>query len=188
MTNSIQKRAMMLLSIVIVIAILMPTLTLSSSLKTVIEDRRIDSIGIGDQAQKIVSTFGNRYLVVDEKKAMSAREIKLLDQGDTVVKFTIDDKGHILLIDVYASYGTKEGIGVGSTLSDAQRAYGEGRIGPTDAGYWVTFDKLKGVSFLLNDSDIPKGLRRIPDDVITKAQEREILAIGRARIIAIEIF
>jgi hypothetical protein len=169
--------------------ILMPIMPLSSpSSKRFIDDGRIDSIGIGDQAEKILSAFGNRYLIQDVKAPRSAREIKLLDKGNLVIKFTIDDKGHIILIDVYSSYGTKEGIGVGSTLSDAEKAYGEGRVGPTDVGYWVTFEKLKGIGFLLNDSDIPSELRRIPDDVITKEKERQILGIGRARIVAIQIF
>jgi hypothetical protein len=189
MIDRTQNRAMFFLQIILVAAILIPTSSSSStSLKKFIENGRVESIGIGDQAERIVSIFGSQYLIEDVKAPKSAREIRLLHKGNLVVKFTLNDRGRIFLIDVYSSYGTKEGIGVGSTLSDAEKAYGKSRIAPTDVGYWVTFENLKGIGFLLDDRDIPRELRRIPDDVITKEQEAQILRIGTATIIAIQIF
>jgi len=40
---------------------------------------------------------------------------------------------------------------------------------------------------LLNNNDIPRDLRNIPDDVITNKNETKILSLGKARIVRIRI-
>jgi len=97
-----------------------------------------------------------------------------------------DDK--VFLIDVYALFSTDKNIHPGSILSKLLDTYGKGRINPTDAGYYVFFDEMPGIQFLINSKDIPQALQNIPDDVITEKQEKEILNLKKARISAIQIF
>jgi hypothetical protein len=73
------------------------------------------------------------------------------------------------------------------TLAQAQERYGRGNLDPTDAGYFIWFERKKGILFLLDDRDIPKPLRGIPDDAMTPALERKILRVGNARIVAVRV-
>lgn len=44
------------------------------------------------------------------------------------------------------------------------------------------------MSFLLDNADIPRRLRNIPDDVITEKQEKEILSLKNVKIRGIKIY
>jgi hypothetical protein len=52
----------------------------------------------------------------------------------------------------------------------------------------VYFERSKKLSFLLDNSAIPKRLRNIPDDVFTEDQEKEILRLKHVRIKVIKIY
>lgn len=151
------------------------------------EDGAIESVKIGDSDEKIFSTFKTRYHVSEETDPRQARTITLSRNKKTIATFSIDGEGHIFFIEVRSNYRTVENIGPGSTLSEAIGVYGNGTVSPTDTGYLVTFEKMQNISFLLNNNDIPKDLRNIPDDVFTQDQEKRILDLGKARIIAIQI-
>jgi hypothetical protein len=146
------------------------------------------TVKIGDPVEKILGTFSYPYSINDVRKAKSVRQVHILEKDKTVVLFSIDSKGNVFLIDIYEQCSTKESIGPGSTLDDALKAYGLGMIEPSDMGYYVTFSNLKGIAFLLNDEDIPKELRGIPDDVLTSVEEKKILGMRHIRIVAIQIF
>jgi len=148
----------------------------------------IHGVRVGDPAEKIFSVFKSEYTINDTKGTDSARLITLQLGKKNIAKFTIDTKGKIFLIEVYADYVTQENIGCGSTLSEAISAYGKGKITPTDEGYIIEFQKKQGISFLLDNNDIPKELRNIPDDVFTPEQGKNIMSIGRIRILATQIY
>jgi hypothetical protein len=154
---------------------------------TISRDGAVESVKIGDSAKKIFSTFESRYQVIDVTKPQCARAITLSRDKNTIATFSIDGDGRIFLIDIRGVFRTVENIGHGSTLAEAINLYGGGSVTPTDQGYLVTFEKMKNISFLLSNDDIPKDLRNIPDDVFTPDQEKRILGLGKARIIAIQI-
>lgn len=154
----------------------------------IIRDRTIESIRIGDPSKNIFTFLKSKYEIKDIKNPRSARSILLISHGEKIIEFWIDSHDRIFLINIFAHYVTPENIGVGSTLTDAVKTYGEATIEPSDPGYFVMLEKLKNIKFLLNNNDLPKNLRNIPDDVFTSEQEKRILAIGKIRISAIQIF
>ncbi|MBI4378655.1 MAG: hypothetical protein HY578_06125 [Nitrospinae bacterium] len=160
--------------------------------KLIIKDGVIESIKIGESAKKIFSIFKSRYRIDDVTKPHSVRTITLFRDSKKVITFSIDPtdpKERIFLIYVYSDYVTPENIGSGSTLFEAINVYGNGNIIPTDEGYMIAFNRLKGIAFLLNNDGIPKELQNIPDDVFTPEQEKKIMAFAKKiRISAIQIF
>lgn len=147
----------------------------------------IMGIKIGDQAEKIFSTFESGYRIVEEKKPYSVRMVNVFHGDQKIIKFSLDPDNKILFVDAYGNCATTEHIGVGSTLGDALKTYGKGRIMPTDEGYLIYFERIKGVFFLLDNQGIPKRLRNIPDDVFNRKQEKEILKLTNIRISSIKL-
>jgi hypothetical protein len=177
------------LKFMMVVTLLFCTFSIQSLANShLIRNGAIDGVRVGDPAKKIFSVFNSRYIIKDTKKPGSARLIILQVGEKTVVKFSVDTNEKIFFIQVNADYVTQENIGCGSTLSEAISAYGNGNLGPTDEGYTIEFQKKQGMSFLLNNNDIPKELRNIPDDVFTADQERKIMSIWGIRILAIQIY
>jgi hypothetical protein len=158
-----------------------------ASNETISRDGAVESVKIGDSAKKIFSTFESRFQVSDVTKPQCARTITLSRDRNTIAVFSIDGEGRIFLIEIRGIFRTVENIGHASTLADGMNLYGRGSVTPTDQGYLVTFEKMKGISFLLSNDDIPNELRNIPDDVFTPDQEKRILELGKARIVAIQI-
>lgn len=154
---------------------------------TISTDGAVESVKIGDSAKKIFSTFEPRYQVGDATKPQCARTVTLSRDKNTIATFSIDGDGRIFLIDIRGAFRTVENIGHGSTLTEAINLYGGGSVAATDQGYLVTFEKMKNISFLLSNDDIPNDLRNISDDVFTPDQEKRILGLGKSRIIAIQI-
>jgi len=155
----------------------------------IISNDGIESVKTGDSVDKVFSVFKHRYQINDLNNPHIMREITISEKGHRFLSFSIDSEGKIAMIDIYAKYRTRENIGCGSTLSSIIKTYGKGHIDPTDEGYYIFFDnsKIKGVQFLLNNNDIPRDLRNIPDDVITNKNETKILSLGKARIVRIRI-
>jgi hypothetical protein len=155
-----------------------------------IKNGLINGVGVGDPKEKIFSTFSSRYQIIEEKKPGYVPTINLYQDKKKIIMFSTDpdNNNKILFIDVYDNCVTSEKIGIGSMLSDAIKVYGEGNLAPTDAGYLVYFERSKKLSFLLDNSAIPKRLRNIPDDVFTEDQEKEILRLKHVRIKVIKIY
>jgi hypothetical protein len=95
--------------------------------------------------------------------------------------------GRVFLIDSTERCATVEGIGPGVTLGRAQQIYGAGKTDPTDSGYFVWFPPRGQIEFLLDQRDIPKELRDIPDDVFSADNERAILGLSQARVSAVRV-
>lgn len=154
----------------------------------VIKNGAVESIRIGDSVEKVFATFGSRFQLKDLRPANAVRTVTLLRGSEKVITFSIGPDNRIVLIDIFSDYVTEEGLGKGSALSQALRAYGEAMLTPTDQGYLLTFKKFSGVGFLLNNKDIPKKLRDIPDDTFTPNHEKKILALGAIKIVSIQMF
>lgn len=147
----------------------------------------IDGLRTGDPANKILTIFHKPYQIIDKKKRHAARTITVLKDNRRILEFSIDDKGEIFFIDIRGVYVTKEGVGCGSTVEDAVKAYGSPNLSSEDEGYLLYFEKLKNISFLLNNKEIPKRLRNIPDDVFEKKDQDRILKNTKIHILAVKI-
>lgn len=158
-------------------------LNATSATENIIHDNCLQTIRIGDPALNIFSVFGSKYQAKKDYLTVT-----LMEKGRTVLVFTLDAHENISLIDIYDHYTTEKYIRCGSKLSDLIKAYGRGKLDPTDRGYFVWFKKPKGIMFLLNNADIPKELRNIPDDAIKPEDEKKILSLGNARVSVIRIF
>jgi hypothetical protein len=156
-----------------------------------IDAGRVGDLRIGATKAEIVATLSSRYVVNEQTQPGAAptlvgrRRSDAIGSGPAVVVNLDGDRA--FLIDSYERCATKEGVGPGTTLGHAQAAYGRGQLDSTDLGYFVWFDRKKGVMFLLEDKDIPSSLRRLPDDVLTPAQESKILEVSKARILAVRV-
>jgi hypothetical protein len=156
-----------------------------------IEADRVDGARIGASKAVLLEELSSRYAVTEPVRngvtpTLVARRRGSDANSRPLVVINLDGD-HAFLIDSYEPCATKEGVGPGMTLAQAQKRYGRGNLDPTDAGYFIWFERKKGVLFLLDDRDIPKSLRGIPDDVMTPARERQILRIGKARIVGVRV-
>jgi hypothetical protein len=131
----------------------------------------VGDVRIGGSKAEILGQLASRYVVTELKQQGAAPAIVARRRGDgsdskplVVVNFDAD---RAFLIDSYEPCATREGVGPGTTVGRAQEICGPGRIDPTDLGYFIWFERKKGVLFLLEDQDIPTSLRAIPDDVLT---------------------
>jgi hypothetical protein len=103
------------------------------------------------------------------------------------ITFAVNRNKKITMAYVEGPCATKEGVGVGSTLGEAIKAYGHPRLSPTDVGYYVGFRKIPWVTFLIDNKDISEKLRNIPDDELKPKQEKKILSNRNARIVEIRL-
>lgn len=152
-----------------------------------IKDRSIKGISIGDTKDKIFSKFASEYQIIEERKPNHTPVLILSKNKRKIIQFEIDESNKILFISTN-DCRTIENISSGSLMRDAIKVYGKANIDPTDEGYLISFDSIKGLSFLLDNATIPKRLRNIPDDVITEKQEKEIFNLKNVRIKSIKIF
>ena len=142
----------------------------------------VESVRIGDSKAKIFPLFQSKYQIKENHTTVS-----VLKDQKIIMNFLVDDHDYIFGIDIYSDYFTEEGIGCGSTLLEAKRAYGPAKVVPTDPGYFIQFERVSGILFLLDNDDIPKVLRNIPDDVFSAEEERSVLATVDAKINRLEI-
>jgi hypothetical protein len=147
----------------------------------------VDNIKIGDRADKIYSALKSKYAIETADRSNHLKEIIVRKDKKMIMKVSLKDDS-VFLIDVYALFSTSKDIHPGSTLSEVLEAYGKGEINPTDAGYYVYYDNMPGIQFLINNQDVPKKIRNIPDDIITGDQEKQILNLKAAKIAAIQIY
>lgn len=156
-----------------------------------IDADRVGDVRIGASKAEVLARLSSRYAVAElaQQGAAPALVARRRSGGTNsrpvvVVNFDAD---RAFLIDSHEPCATKEGVGPGMTLGRAQEIYGRGRVDPTDLGYFVWFERKKGVMLLLDDQDIPTSLRGIPDDVLTPDHERQILSLAKARIVAVRV-
>jgi hypothetical protein len=156
-----------------------------------IDGDRVGDVRIGGSKAEILAQLSSRYAVIEPKQQGAAPALVARRRGDgtdsrplVVVNFS-DDRA--FLIDSHELCATRVGIGPGTTVGRAQEIYGLGRIDSTDLGYFVWFERKKGVMFLLEDQDIPTSLRGIPDDVLTPEHERQILSLDKEKIVAARV-
>jgi hypothetical protein len=153
------------------------------------KDGIVEGIAVGDPMQKVFDTFSASYRVQDTTPSIPGhvKTVTVMHRNKQVITFEIENE-RVFLMHIFDEYVTAEHIGCGSTLSSARRAYGHGRLVPTDSGYLLTFKKIPWMSFLLKNGDIPEKLQGIPDDLFSEEDEKQILALGKIRIASIEIF
>jgi hypothetical protein len=161
-------------------------LALANSSSCVVHNNQVMSIRIGDPVDKLYEKFQCGYKLNDKIMYSSTRVIEIAKNNKHLFNFYVDQNGQIFLIDIFYC-STRENIGPGSTLDEALKVYGEGSIEPSDIGYFLTFENLKNILFLLNNELIPKELRDIPDDIFTEEAEKKILMIRNIKISAIRI-
>jgi hypothetical protein len=160
----------------------------ANAYELLIKNGAVNGVGIGDTKEKISTTFSAKYQIVEEKRSGYMPTINLYQNKKKIAMFSIADN-KIVYIDLYDNCITAENIGIGSTLKDALKTYGRGQLASSDQGYLVYFfEKVKKLAFLLDDADIPKELRNIPDDVITEKQEKKIFCLKNVKIKAIKIY
>lgn len=154
-----------------IVASLLALSSLACGQSCEIDEDRVGVVRIGGSKAEIMVQLSSRYAVAELVQHGAAPAVVARRRGDgtdtkplVVVNFDAD---RAFLIDSYERCATKEGVGPGTTLGRAQEIYGRGRIDSTDLGYFVWFDRKKGLRFLLGEQDMPTSLRGIPDDVLT---------------------
>ncbi len=174
-------------NILIAILILLSINGFATDNGTIITECSVGDIKIGDNTATIKETLKSRYTIKIVDRPNSSREISVFKNGTVIMKLSLKDD-RVFLIDVYAQFSTSKKIHSGSTLTEVFNAYGKGKINPTDSGYYVYFDGMPGIQFLINNNDVPDKLRNIPDDVISEEQEEGILNLKNAKISSIQIY
>jgi hypothetical protein len=188
MVSRIKKIFYLIILLLFILLQTYASCVLAESKECVIRNNAVGPVKIGDSSDKIFSFYKSAYEIKEVNKPDYARQISLFKKDKVIMNFTIGSDNKIFLIDIFDQCVTPEKIGPGSLLLDAMKAYGNRQIVPTESGYYVYFKRPKGVMFLLNNKDIPKELRDIPDDVFTSADEKRILGINTIKIIAIQLF
>src|SRR5258707_543423 len=129
-----------------------------SELACQVQSGRINDIRIGDPIDKVYTAFEKDFVISEFKPPRTVRYFTVSEKSTQKkwFDFTVDKNYKIIIVDIQGPCFTKEGIGVGSTLDEATKTYGRPLVGPTNAGYEIGFAKIPGVTFILNDEDIPK--------------------------------
>ena len=151
---------------------------------------QVDGVRIGMSRAEVLSLLSARYAVADVAPHGATRRVEARlrqDRSSRPIVIVEFDQDRAFLIDSYERCVTKDGVGPGLTLGDFQRRYGRGNLDPTDLGYFISFARQPGLTFLIDNQDVPQSLRGLPDDVMTPAQEGQILNLGKATIIAVRV-
>jgi hypothetical protein len=162
-----------------------------------VQPGRINNIRLGGSIDQVFRTFEGNFEVSETKprepegphipRGPHTFDVREKSTREKWITFAVTNNNKILLAYVTGPCKTKKGIGPGSTLGQAIDAYGQPGLSPTDVGYYVGFRTLPRVGFLLDNSDIPKRLRGIPDDEVSPKEESDILKIHSARIVEIRL-
>jgi len=144
---------------------------------------------MNDNIEMVFAAFQKDFSISEINRPHTVRYFEVTEKSTQRkwFDFSVNEHNKIIIVDITGPCVTKEGIGVGSTLRQAMKAYGRPKLSPSGDGYHVFFKRFPLVGFLLNDADLPAQLRGIPDDVLTKQHEMEILKYRKARIVAIEL-
>lgn len=148
---------------------------------------RIDGVEIGGDSSSLYYTIGKEFTLKSYKKTGTTELIVVFSDNNAIGEFQITDNNKIIQGEFTSNFVAPDGIDIRSKLGDILDAYGKGKIDPTDSGYYVWFDKLPGVSFLINNDDVPKNLRGIPDDIFKNIHEKQILKLRNASIKSVRV-
>lgn len=177
-------------SIFLTICLILSSLMFSSSVwcsPLEINECSIDGVEIGSNVSELYSKIGKKFIIKSYKESGTAERIIIFMKNSVIGEFHISDSGKIIQGEIISDFIAPQNINRRSSLGEIMKAYGRGNIDPTETGYYVWFDKFPSVSFLINNEDIPKNLRNIPDDALTKKQEISILKLKRARIKSVRV-
>jgi hypothetical protein len=157
----------------------------------VVETGRVNGVRIGGPIDQALIAFQKGFEVLEEKPKQSLDphvfRVREKSTQKVWITFAVNRKSKITMAYVEGPCATKEGIRVGSTLGQAIRVYGAAQLSPSDLGYYVGFKKIPRVSFLLDNKDVPKKLRGIPDDELKAKEEKKILTYRNAKIVEIKL-
>src|SRR5712691_1027045 len=120
---------------------------------------RVNDIRLGTPVQTIHDILQKDFSTTEEARtrALDPRVLVARENSSKKIWFyiTVDGKDRAVFVEVVGPCLTADGIGIGSTFGQAIKVYGRPEVSPSDVGYLISFDKLPGVAFLLNDQDIP---------------------------------
>jgi len=104
-------------------------------------------------------------------EGMSALALQVKETGRVIITAELDGERVYRLTTSDARFKTREGIGVGATLAEAQRHYGKYELLSGDDGLFAVFAMGKGVLSCRVDLDQPASVS--PDTKILNIIDRE---------------
>ena len=123
----------------VVITVCLVPIDVACGQECVIGNDGFGGVRLGNSREEVIDYMTGRYSVAEEREgggplAVIVGRARSRD-ASVSVKASLDRSGHVYIIDVYANCVTSDGVGPGSTLAEAQRAYGSaGAVSPTDSG------------------------------------------------------
>ena len=150
----------------------------------------LERLKIGDPETKIREVFAKGYDIIEDSGGMAQRRVEIRKSSSTLrlYSFSMNNSDQVIFIDIFSACKNADGIGIGSRLGDARKRYGKAKLESTDAGYFVIFDRIPTIGFMLENKDLPKKLRNLPDDSLSAKAERSILATPSAKFSQIRIY
>jgi len=155
-----------------------------------INRNQVGAVRIGMSRTEVLRLLSARYAVADVASRGATRRVEARPrqaQSSRPIVIVEFDRDRAFLIDSYERCATKDGVGPGLRLGEFQRRYGRGNLDPTDLGYFISFARQPGLTFLIDNQDVPKPLRGLLDDAITAGEESQILSLSRATIVAVRV-
>jgi hypothetical protein len=154
------------------------------------DSKGLGQLKIGDPESKVRDIFASGYGITEHSGGIAQRrvEVRKSSSNGKLYSFSLSNDDRVMFIDIFGACKNADGIGIGSRLGDARKRYGKAKLEPTDAGYFVIFDRIPTIGFLLENKDLPKKLRNLPDDSTSTKSERSILATSNARFLQIRIY
>lgn len=148
------------------------------------------SLKIGDPENRIREVFAGGYDVTEHGGGIAQRrvEIRKASSKEKLYSFSLSNRDEVVFIDIFADCRNADGIGVGTRLGDARKKYGNAKLETSDVGYFVVFDRMPTIGFLLEHRNLPEKLRNLPDDSMSAKSERSILAASATKFSQIRIY
>jgi len=154
------------------------------------DSKGLARLRIGDPESKVRELFASGYGIAEHSGGTAQRrvEVRKSSSNEKLYSFSLSNDDRVVFIDIFAACKNADGFGIGSRLGDARKRYGKAKLEPTDAAYFVVFDRIPTIGFMLESNDLPKKLRNLPDDSISTKVERSILATSGARFTQVRIY
>lgn len=150
----------------------------------------LERLKVGDPETKIRELFGSGYKITEHSGGMAQRRLDIgkSSSDESLYSFSLSNSERVIFIDILGACKNADGIGIGSRLGDARAKYGKAKLEPADIGYFVIFDRIPSIGFMLENKDLPKKLRNLPDDSMSAKSERSILATSNAKFSRVRIY
>ena len=154
------------------------------------DSKGLASLKIGDPESKVREVFGSGYDTREHPGPMVQRriEVRRSTSSKNLYSIALGSNGEVMFIDILRSCKNADGVGIGTTLGVAKAKYGKAKLEPTDVGYFVIFDRMPRIGFMLANTDLPTKLRDLPDDSMSEKAESAILATSKAKFSQIRIY